>query len=83
MPRLGESGVRALAYILGSTPKSLPWGDDDIDSLTENPRMSPTAIRALLMDVARERLQAERVATAAAVTQLAILRGQLYGRQRG
>lgn len=45
--------------------------------------MSPTAIRALLMDVARERLRAERVTKAAAVTQLAVLRGQLYGRLLG
>ena len=45
--------------------------------------MSPTAIRAILMEVARERLKAERVCAATAVTQLATLRGQLYGRQLG
>jgi hypothetical protein len=81
--RLSESAVRALAYLRGSTPKNLPWGDDGVDSLAENPHMSPTAIRALLMDVARERLRAERVTKAAAVTQLAVLRGQLYGRLLG
>ena len=75
--------MRAIAYLRGSTAKNLPWGDDGVDSLTENPYMSPTAIRALLMDVARERLRAERVTAAAAVTQLAVLRGQLYGRLLG
>jgi hypothetical protein len=45
--------------------------------------MSPSEIRAMLMDVARERLKAERVGLGSAVTQLAMLRGQLYGRQLG
>jgi hypothetical protein len=45
--------------------------------------MSPTVIRATLMDVARERLKAERVGLSTAVAQLAMLRGQLYGRQLG
>jgi hypothetical protein len=55
----------------------------------ENRGMSASEIRATLMDVARERLQAEcaepglRVSVLTAVTQLAVLRGQLYGRQLG
>jgi hypothetical protein len=45
--------------------------------------MSPSEVRAALMDVACERLKAERVGVSEAVTQLAVLRGQLYGRQLG
>jgi hypothetical protein len=45
--------------------------------------MSPTEFRRALMDVARERLRGERVGVRAAVTQLATLHGQLYGRRLG
>jgi hypothetical protein len=45
--------------------------------------MSPSEFRRALMDVARKRLRSERVAMSVAVTQLATLRGQLYGRQLG
>ena len=45
--------------------------------------MSANEIRRALMAVARERLKAERVGLSTAVTQLAMLRGQLYGRQLG
>jgi hypothetical protein len=45
--------------------------------------MSPSEIRTTLVEVARERLKAERVDVSIAVTQLAMLRGQLYGRQLG
>lgn len=50
---------------------------------------SPSEIRATLMNFALKRLQAEcaeprpRVSISEAVTQLAVLRGQLYGRQLG
>jgi hypothetical protein len=67
--------------------------------------MTPTEIRARLMELAQERLQAQRTGldsnglymadleqeirghraalTGAAVTELAVLRGQLYGRNHG
>jgi len=43
----------------------------------------PSEIRATLMDVARARLKAEGVELRTGVMQLAMLRGQLYGRQVG
>jgi hypothetical protein len=45
--------------------------------------MSPSEFHTRLLDVARERLKAERVGLREAVTQLAVLRGQLYGRLLG
>jgi ribosome-binding factor A len=45
--------------------------------------MSASEIRRALMDVARERLKAERVGLGTAVTELAMLRGLLDGRQVG
>ena len=82
MPRPGESRVRVL-YLRRSTRKSRPAGDDANGSLSENRPMSPTEFRRALMDVARERLRGERVGLSTAVTQLATLYGQLYGRRLG
>jgi hypothetical protein len=62
---------------------SRPGSDDGIGPLSENRRMSPSEIRTTLVEVARERLKAERVDVSIAVTKLAMLRGQLYGRQLG
>lgn len=45
--------------------------------------MSPPEFRRMLMDVARERLRGEGVGLSTAVTQLATLHGQLYGRRLG
>jgi hypothetical protein len=49
--------------------------------------MSSSEIRAQLIEVARERLQDECVGTdadvLAALTELAVLHGQLYGRKLG
>jgi hypothetical protein len=80
-------------------------GDDSGVPVVEDPGMSSTEIRAHLLELAQERIAAERAGlevneaymadleqeivtyrralVASAVTEIAVLRGELFGREQG